>query len=162
MTDRTDTIWRERALRDAVRAGDEAAWRALYDESYDGLYAFVRLRLSREPAAVDEIVQECWMVAVRSIARFEPERSTFQTWLLGIARNLVRNYHRKASRRREEALADSDLDESAVGGAKGADAGQAEQRRRRVGLALASLSAAYRSVLRAKYGEQRSVAAIAA
>ena len=36
-----ERAWRERGLRDAVRAGDEAAWKTLYQESFAGL---VRLR----------------------------------------------------------------------------------------------------------------------
>lgn len=156
--DATDRNWRERTLRTAVLAGDETAWRTLYDESCDGLYAFVRLRLRGDGAAADEIVQECWMVAVRSVARFDPDRSSFQTWLLGIARNLLRNHHRKQSRLRENETTTPRMDDLA---ASPPPAPRSDALRQRVALALSSVSARYRAVLRAKYGERRSVAAIA-
>ena len=35
----SERVWRERGLRDAVLAGDEQAWRALYEAAFDGLRA---------------------------------------------------------------------------------------------------------------------------
>jgi hypothetical protein len=40
----SDRAWRERGLKEAVLAGDERAWRTLYDEAYAGLYAYVHWR----------------------------------------------------------------------------------------------------------------------
>ena len=43
--------WRERAIRDAVLAGDAAAWRAWYDAHFDRLAAYVRWRCGGLPTS---------------------------------------------------------------------------------------------------------------
>ena len=39
-----DDVWRERGLRDAVLAGDAAAWQTLYNQSFADLYGYVSWR----------------------------------------------------------------------------------------------------------------------
>jgi RNA polymerase sigma-70 factor (ECF subfamily) len=92
--------WRERGLRDAVLAGDERAWRALYDEAFAGLYAYVLWRCGGLRDRADEIVQETWLTAVRRIAAFDPGQGAFAAWLRGIAVNLLRNTSTAAAFRR--------------------------------------------------------------
>ncbi|HEV2948152.1 MAG TPA: sigma factor [Gemmataceae bacterium] len=72
-----DRVWRERGLRSAVLAGDEQAWRAWYEESFAGLDAFVRWRCAGRQDWADDIVQETWLVAVRRIRSFDPQRGSF-------------------------------------------------------------------------------------
>jgi RNA polymerase sigma-70 factor (ECF subfamily) len=145
---------REKALRRAVLRGDEAAWRALYDSSFPALYRFVHLRTGRDETRTDEVVQECWMVAVRRIRAFDPSAGRFEAWLQGIARNVLRGEQRR--RRQEESRR-----------AAGTDPGQQPAPARspelleQVALALTELPARYQAVLRARYAEQRSVAEIA-
>lgn len=91
--------WEERGLRDAVLRGDAAAWRVLHDRCFDPLYAFVFLRCGRRRDRAEEVVEDCWMIAVRKIADFCPERGAFQGWLWGIAEGVLRNRWR-----REDAL----------------------------------------------------------
>ena len=94
-----ERVWRARGLRDAVRAGDETAWRTLYQESFAGLYAYVLWRCGGLRDAADEVVQETWLTAVRRVGRFDPARGDFASWLRGIAANLLRNHFRRTSRR---------------------------------------------------------------
>jgi RNA polymerase sigma-70 factor (ECF subfamily) len=146
-----DRVWRERGLRDAVLAGDERAWRALYDEAFDGLYAYVRWRCGGLADRADEVVQDVWLTAVRRLAAFDPGRGGFAAWLRGIAANLLRNHFR---RRRPRPLAEA-------GDPACADAGAARERAERVAEALAELPQRYEAVLRAKYLEGHSVQEIA-
>ncbi|MEK6260924.1 MAG: sigma-70 family RNA polymerase sigma factor [Planctomycetota bacterium] len=88
-------VCREQVWRAAVLAGDEAAWRAWYDEAYEPLRAFVLWRLAGQPAGVDEVVQETWLIAVRRMRDFDPRQGSFLDWLRGIAGNLVRNHTRQ-------------------------------------------------------------------
>ncbi|HEV7224194.1 MAG TPA: sigma factor, partial [Pirellulales bacterium] len=68
----------ERALREAVLAGSETAWRALYERTFPAVYAFVFHRAGRHTARTEEIVQETWLIAVRKIAQFDPGRGGFE------------------------------------------------------------------------------------
>ena len=91
----SERVWRERGLRDAVLAGDEQAWRALYEAAFDGLRAYAYWRCAGLNDLADEIVQESWLVAVRRIRSFVPESGSFAGWLRGIAANVVRNHLRQ-------------------------------------------------------------------
>ena len=142
----------ERALRRSVLAGDEDAWRVLFERGFEPLRSYVRCRVS-DPHHVDEVVSEVWMVAVRAIRRFDPERAPFEVWLFGIARNVLRNHVRASTRRAAPATltADPVSEPNEYAAAVG----------ERITRALTSLSVRYQQVLRARYREDRSVSSIA-
>ena len=113
--DSTDRIWRERGLLAAVLAGDERAWQTWYEESFDGLYAYLSWRCGGRRDWTDEIVQETWLTVVRRIRSFEPERGSFASWLHGIAANTVKNYLRSQARRdHRTAVAERPADRKSV------------------------------------------------
>jgi RNA polymerase sigma-70 factor (ECF subfamily) len=147
------SVWRERGLRSAVLAGDEQAWRTWYEESYEGLRAYVGWRCAGLADLADEVVQETWLVAVRRIRHFDPDRGPFTGWLRGIAANVLRNQLRR--RRRMRPMQSLNGDVAARPTEPGPD--QAE----RIARALAALPEHYEAVLQAKYLEQQSVAQIA-
>jgi RNA polymerase sigma-70 factor, ECF subfamily len=149
-------VGRELALRAAVLAGEEAAWRTLYDAAHAQLRAFVHWRLAAEAAGADEVVQESWLIAVRRMRDFDPRRGTFLDWLRGIAGNVIKN----RSRQRQTAQA---VWESlpAVASASADEPLEVAERSARVAAALSSLPEHYAAVLHAKYLEQRSVSDIA-
>jgi RNA polymerase sigma-70 factor (ECF subfamily) len=155
--DHSDRVWRERGLLDAVLAGDERAWRAWYDESFPGLYAYALWRCGGARHPADEVVQETWLAAVRRLRSFDPARGSFAGWLRAIAANVLRNHFRRESRRRAVAPAAARPEVQPAG---------AEEERRaraeRVAGALAALPDRYEAALRAKYLEGQSVVAIAA
>ena len=64
--------WRERAIRDAVLAGDMAAWRAWYAEYFDRMAAYVRWRCGGLADLADDAIQETWLTAVRRLRSFDP------------------------------------------------------------------------------------------
>src|SRR5437763_16599321 len=89
--DRGADGWRERAIRDAVLAGDPTAWRAWYDEHFDRLAAYVGWRCAGMRDVIDDVVQETWLTAARRLRAFDPARGTFFAWLCGIASNAPRS-----------------------------------------------------------------------
>jgi RNA polymerase sigma-70 factor (ECF subfamily) len=75
----------DRALVEALRRGDEAAFATLVDR-----YSRPMLRLAatyvRSPAVAEEVVQEAWLGVVAGIDRFEG-RSSLKTWIFRILTN---------------------------------------------------------------------------
>jgi RNA polymerase sigma-70 factor (ECF subfamily) len=148
----------EMALRQAAAGGDAAAWNALYDSAYDGLYRYVHWRTGGRRHAAEEVVQETWLTAVRLVARFDPARGNFAQWLRGIAANAVRNYLRRESTRRKGEQASENIAESVAV----ATDRRLEETALAVATALAELPEHYEDLLRAKYLDGDSVDAIAA
>ena len=148
----SERVRRERALRGAVLAGDEAAWRTLYDGAHAELWAYVVWRCAGLPDFAEDITQETWLVAVRRLREFDPERGRFTSWLRGIAANALRNHFRARRVRTMQSLGERDLAEPTK------DVNQAEL----IARALAELPERYEAALRAKYLDALSVAAIAA
>lgn len=142
----------ELALRAAVLAGNDAAWQVLYDRHVDALYAFAWYRSGRRADRAEEVVQETWLAAVRRIEAFDPALGAFESWLKGIAANVLRNQRRRWRREEQaEALCDENLLQEPAPPENG----------ELVGLALTALPQRYQAVLRAKYEERLSVAEIA-
>jgi RNA polymerase sigma-70 factor (ECF subfamily) len=80
---------------DRARRGDRGALGELVTEHYPRVYRFCARRLGDELA--QDAAQETFLTVQRTIKRFEA-RSTFETWLLGIAHNHCRNLSRKKMR----------------------------------------------------------------
>lgn len=150
-------VSRELGWRAAVLAGDETAWRAGYDAAYEPLRAFVFWRVGRQPAGMDEVVQETWLIAVRRIRDFDPRRGSFLDWLRGIAGNVIRNHLRRLRANPVDMTHVADV----AAGAHAAPQVEAADRSDRVAAALSALPENYAAVLQAKYLEQRSVGEIA-
>jgi RNA polymerase sigma-70 factor, ECF subfamily len=92
-----DRELRDRRLVARATEGDAAAWARLYQAHFDRLYRDV-LYLAQNPATTEEIVQESFAIALTGLRRFDG-RSSFSTWLRGIAHNLVRKHWRSHVRR---------------------------------------------------------------
>jgi RNA polymerase sigma-70 factor (ECF subfamily) len=147
---------REEALKRAVLAGDEAAWRVWYDETFEGVRRFVVWQLRSQPDRSDEVLQETWLVAVRRIREFDPHRAGFAEWMRGIAANVLRSQMRKWG-----AVSMKPLPEN-VTCSPNDDATEAKSRSERITEVLQFLPGRYAAVLREKYLEQKSVSEIAA
>jgi RNA polymerase sigma-70 factor (ECF subfamily) len=146
---KTDRVWRERGLREAVLKGDEKAWRVLYEEEFGPLEAFTLWRSGRSRDLADDVLQETWMTALKQIRRFDPEKGTFRQWLFGIAANVIQSQLRSRKRRlqREQAHAEKN--------------GTCHPGGEQIAEALAALPERSELVLRMKYLEQKTVAEIA-
>lgn len=80
-----------------LRRGDEAAFRELYRRHTPALFGLVLRLLGGSTQEAQDLVQETWIRASRSLPRFQ-WRSQLRTWLSGIAVNLVRERHRRTVR----------------------------------------------------------------
>ncbi len=97
----------ERELVDAARRGDHLAFEALVLKYQGRIYRLVQ-RLLGGSDAVDDLAQEVFIRAYRSLADFKGESSLY-TWLYKIALNLCRNHYRTRGRRpMHEELDESD------------------------------------------------------
>jgi RNA polymerase sigma-70 factor, ECF subfamily len=153
-----DRAQRESLLRAAVLAGNEDAWQTWYDETYDDLYRYVHWRCAGRRDWADEIVQETWLVAVRSVRRFDPNKAAFLAWMRGVAANVLRNDLRRRRRSPKfQQPADGQMNETCKTGLPADD----RQREEQVAAALDALAEREEAVLRAKYLEGLSVAEIA-
>lgn len=75
------------AIVDALRAGDEDAFRAVVTDLNPGLTRLARTYVTH--ALAEEVVQETWAAVIRSIDTFE-QRSSLATWIYRIMLNKVR------------------------------------------------------------------------
>jgi RNA polymerase sigma-70 factor (ECF subfamily) len=91
----------ERLLRDFL-AGDEQAFTALVQRHSRELYVFVA-RFVRNPAVVDDVVQDTFVQVYQSAAGFDLSRR-FRPWLYTIAANKARDHLRERARKREVPL----------------------------------------------------------
>jgi RNA polymerase sigma-70 factor (ECF subfamily) len=66
----------------------------IYGQHFDFVWRSLR-HLGVAPPALDDAVQEVWLVVHRQLPQFEG-RSKVTTWLFGVALNVARNQRRKA------------------------------------------------------------------
>lgn len=69
-----------------VQRGDESAMAAIYDR-YSRIVYSVALRVLRDPASAEDILQEVFMQMWRSPAKFVAARGSLGGWLAVVARN---------------------------------------------------------------------------
>jgi RNA polymerase sigma-70 factor (ECF subfamily) len=81
-----------------AREGDQSAVAALYERHFESVRRSLRAKLM--PCDRDDVAQQAFLRAITSLARFDPTRSSFRTWLLAIAANLARDRHRATARNR--------------------------------------------------------------
>jgi len=82
--------------RDALKAGDEAAFQSLI-QRYHGPMLRLAMTYVGDRGVAEDVVQEAWLTCVRSLDRFEG-RSSLKTWIFGIVINVARSRRRKESR----------------------------------------------------------------
>src|SRR5256884_4241316 len=78
----------DRALVDALRRGDEAAFMRLVDEYGPALLRVARMYVPTA-AVAEEVVQETWIGVLNGIDRFEG-RSSLKTWIFRILTNIAK------------------------------------------------------------------------
>jgi RNA polymerase sigma-70 factor (ECF subfamily) len=77
--------------------GEDQALSDLVDRHRNAVSRFVARRLGSRASWVDDVTQDVFVQVVRTARRFEG-RSTFRTWLFGIALNLCRDCLRREHR----------------------------------------------------------------
>jgi RNA polymerase sigma-70 factor (ECF subfamily) len=96
-------------LARGARAGDKAAFGALYDRHGPRVYNLLR-RMCADASLAEDLTQETFLAAYRSLAVWRG-RGAFGSWLCGIAVRLYRNS------RRSQSLDQEELDETVAAGA---------------------------------------------
>jgi len=80
-----------------ARRGDRAAWDEIAKRETPRLRGYLRGRLGKEEAGVDDVAQETWIRAFRAIGKLlDPDR--FWPWIIGIARNECLTWWRRQKR----------------------------------------------------------------
>jgi RNA polymerase sigma-70 factor, ECF subfamily len=93
----------ERAVVEAARDGDHAAWELLYRRLYPRLYTYLARRVGAEHA--EDSVSETMARAVRGFDGFTLGRAGFDGWVFGIARRVAADHYRKKAQRRRQGIA---------------------------------------------------------
>lgn len=70
-------------------AGDRDAFGEIFERYQQVVYRFARAMTGSAETA-DDVTQEVFMVLMRDLARYAPERSALSTYLYGVARNVSR------------------------------------------------------------------------
>jgi RNA polymerase sigma-70 factor (ECF subfamily) len=92
-------------LISAVALHDERALAALYDATLSRVYGLV-LRVVRNPALAEEVVEDTYFQVWRQALRFDGNRGRALPWLLGMARSRAIDTLRREARFRHESLDD--------------------------------------------------------
>lgn len=88
----------EHILLDAVRRGDREAFATLYDRYSAALYGVI-LKVVKEEARAEEVLQDAFVKIWRNIASYDPAKGRPFTWMLNIARNTAIDLVRTADYR---------------------------------------------------------------
>ncbi len=85
------------------RAGDADAWRQLVLSQHRRVYS-ICYRFTGSATDAEDLTQEVFLKLYRSLASFDPEKGSFNTWLTTLTRNLLVDYFRRT---RMERVTDS-------------------------------------------------------
>ena len=151
---------KEAELIEKLKSGDPDAVAQMYNANVDRVYSLVFNQVDRDHEAAQEIVQEAFLAAVKSVKYFHGRSSIF-TWLCSIANRKVADFYRRKKREAKhradyavEPEQVQDIDESAVSLAESAESNAAIRQ------VLSSLPLHYRQALVLKYVEGFSVSEI--
>jgi RNA polymerase sigma-70 factor (ECF subfamily) len=89
-------------LVERAKNGDSEALDALLERHLPMVYRFVSMRLGRDHADVDDVVQETLIGAARSIGSLRSRDGAVPAWFLTIARHKVADHFRRSPERTEE------------------------------------------------------------
>ena len=100
-------------LMDRLIRRDPRALEALYDRYARAVYSLA-LRISRQPASAEEIVQDVFLLLWRNAPRYRVSRGPLGPWLFTLARNRALDHLRRKheKQRRRENPYDLELPES--------------------------------------------------
>lgn len=105
----------DKALIEAAQNGDREAFARIVERHQRSVFGFLRARML-QPNDAEDLTQEVFLRSYTCKARFDSS-SMVLPWLIGIARNVLREYMRKIKRRREVAWTELclELDEMGPG-----------------------------------------------
>jgi RNA polymerase sigma factor (sigma-70 family) len=136
----------------------EAAFASAYEGEFPRVYGYVRYRVGDRDTA-DDLTSQAFLKALARLSSFDPRRGDLGTWILGIARNVVRDHLR--ARRRWGWLSLERLPEPAALQPTPEQRAIRGQQQERLVAALADLSHRERDVLGLKFAAGLTNRAIA-
>ena len=139
-----------------VEDADAALVRLLHEEHAGPLYAFC-VRFTGDPQKAEDVVQEAFLRAWRSLSTTDLRSRPVRPWLLHVARNLLTDAHR--AERSRPVLVD---DERALDSITAADELDRAMQAWQVAAALARLTPEHREILISAHWLGRSVGETAA
>ena len=86
------------ALARRAAARDRDAWAEIFETNYRSIYSFVRYRL-RGADEAEDVASHVFEIAYSRVDHFDYRGVPIEGWLIGIARNLVRDHIKKLGRR---------------------------------------------------------------
>ena len=90
----SDTVHIDRELARQILAGDERAFRQLFDTFFPRLYRFALVRLRGDHDAADEVVQRTFCKAIERLDTYRGEAALY-TWFCQICRNTLIDHCRR-------------------------------------------------------------------
>ncbi len=148
---------RELDLLGAARDGDEQALGELCRLCWRPIYRSLA-RYTSDPAEAEDMTQEVFLRALRSLPSFEDRGLPFTVYLLRIAANLARDRGRSLPAR---PVVTADVPEGSAPAAAAEEVAVENERRRALIGALDRLSPDHRAVLRMRFLEGRSAREVA-
>jgi RNA polymerase sigma-70 factor (ECF subfamily) len=145
------------AAVEAVKSGEAATVKALYDEHAVALWRYA-LRLTGDPARAQDVVQETLLRAWQHPEVANDRERSARSWLFTVARNMIIDESRSLRFRREV----STLDDPGAFERACPDEVNAALDRMLIGEALARLTPEHRAVVRRSYFQGWTTAQIAA
>lgn len=139
------------------RAGDEAAFAAVFDTWSGAVYRLASAILG-DATEAEDVVEETFWQAWRNRESFDPGRGGMTAWLLTIARSRALDRRRAAGRRRE---VPDDAPAAQARATTPPDPAEADETTRLVRAALNDLASEQREVLELAYFEGLSQTEIA-
>ena len=129
--------------------GDEEAFTQLYRRNQAQIYRFA-LRMTGQPWAAEEIVQDVFMTLVREPKKYDPTRGPLGAFLYGVARNRVMKHLERQPREFSLELKDGEGETKmleAVDERTPAQWAELRERRERVRSAVLSLPPEFRETV---------------
>jgi RNA polymerase sigma-70 factor (ECF subfamily) len=142
-----------RELVSQAKAGDSAAFAALYQEYSPTIYRFLRSRLDGADETVEDLTEDVFVKVFEKLDRYEERGLPFTAWLYRIAHNRLIDYLR--TRRASVHSLDEAYDVAENN--TGADFGRVLDRAQ-LAPALAALTAEQRQAVQLRFLEGLSVA----
>jgi RNA polymerase sigma-70 factor (ECF subfamily) len=148
----------DRVIVDAIRAGDPAAFRDLYQRHFRRIHSFSVRRLG-DVAEADDVCQDVFEAVFCCLDRFKGE-SDLIVWIYGITRNILNNRLRRRGGVRLVSL--EDIPQEAAPLDLGPEPlAQARQTLGRVREAIGNLPEEQRRVLELRHGKRLNIRKIA-
>ncbi|MHC4740542.1 MAG: RNA polymerase sigma factor [Planctomycetota bacterium] len=135
-----------------AKQGDKEAWRTLFDQHFEPMWCFCLHLANGRADIAEEISQQVFVAAAKSIHKFNDEHGTFRSWLFGIAKKRLAKLKTKEVIQKSHELKISKAN---------IEVPRADDKHMQVYETLAKLPGHYRDVLEAKYMEKLTVNDIA-